>query len=57
MNNESKEQFEKILKDMEKNNNNFLDDGIWALMLLALMFSQPPKQEPPVTNIFIGGEE
>ena len=44
----------KELFEEEENNECF---GIWALMLLALMFSQPIKQEPPITNIYLGGDK
>lgn len=58
MNNESKEELEKILKDLEENNNYLSNgNGLWVLMLLALMFNQPINQEPPITNIYIGGEK
>lgn len=32
------------------------DDDLWLLMLLGLMFIQPPKPEQPIINIYIGGE-
>ena len=44
-----------ILETLKKENEtNFLNDnGLWALMILAILFA-PTKQEPPIININIG---
>ena len=53
----TEEQLKEMLKDLEENNSILSNgNGLWVLMLLALMFNQPIKQEPSITNIYIGGE-
>lgn len=37
-------------------NTNETSDDLWLLMLLGLIFMQPPKPEKPIINIYIGGE-
>lgn len=47
---------EKVMKllDEEKEKENF--DGLWAIMLLSLIFTNFGKEEPTI-NIYIGGED
>lgn len=53
----TEEQLKEMLKDLEENNSILSNgNGLWVLMLLALIFAQPPKPEAPITNIYIGGE-
>lgn len=55
MDKETKEKLEEILKTEEKEQEFLFGDngGLWAIMILALLF-MPIKQEPPVININIG---
>lgn len=45
-----------ILEEQEsiEQNNDFT--GVWAILLLALMFGMPKEKETPVINIYIGSD-
>lgn len=48
----------KELKELlEKNNEDYSFDGLWVLMILALLFSNDAKQEASIVNIYVGDDK